>query len=259
MVEARAAGLDVIALTDHDSTGGHAEALAALPAGLTLVSGAEISCRADGISLHLLAYLFDPAEPAFQAARSALRDSRSTRAERMVESLAEAGTGVTWEQVQALAGGAVGRPHIAQALIAQGLIDSVGEAFTPEWLGNRGPHFRDKLELDAVEAVRLVVAAGGVAVFAHPRATKRGRTVSDQVIVDLAEAGLAGLEVDHPDHDGDERAQLRGLARELELFVTGSSDFHGGNKPVELGAETTSEAAYEQLLAAASGASPLSG
>ena len=252
--QARDAGLDVVALTDHDTTAGHAEAVAALPPGLTLVRGAEISCAHQGISLHLLAYLFDPDEPVLAGRLAELRTSRVSRAERMVRLLEADDTGVTWEQVQALAGGTVGRPHVAQALMAQGHVASVSEAFTPDWIGTHGRYWVPKLELDVVEAVRLVVAAGGVPVFAHPAAEKRGRTVGDDVIVAMTEAGLAGLEVDHVDHDDAARARLRGVAAELGLLTTGSSDFHGANKTVALGAHTTSEDALEQIVERASGA-----
>ena len=246
-------------MTDHDTTAGWQQASAGLPAGVELVRGAEISCAADGISLHLLAYLFDPGEPVFAAARERLRDSRRTRAQRMVASLAEAGTGVTWEQVQALAGGAVGRPHVAQALVAAGLVPTLADAFSPEWIGTGGRHWAGKLELDAREAVGLVRAAGGVAVFAHPGAAARGRTVGDEVVAGLAAAGLAGIEVDHVDHDEAARTHLRGLAAELGLVATGSSDFHGANKTVALGAHTTSEQAYEALVAQAHGVPVVTG
>ena len=251
--EARAAGLDVIALTDHDTTGGWDAAAQALPQGLALVRGAEVSCVHEGISLHLLAYLFDPTEPTFAAARSELRASRTGRAERMARMLEADGTGVTWQRVQELAGGTVGRPHVAQALIEQGQVTTVSEAFTPQWIGTHGRYWVDKVEIDVLDAVRLVAGAGGVSVFAHPRASKRGRTVGDEAVVAMAEAGLGGLEVDHVDHDDRARAQLRALAAELDLLTTGSSDFHGTHKTVQLGAHTTGEQAYERLVAAASG------
>ena len=247
------AGLDVIALTDHDTTAGWDEAAAALPAGLSLVRGTELSCSRGGISLHLLAYLFDPAEPEFAAARRRLRESRVSRAERMVELLADDGHPVSWEQVRRLAGGTVGRPHVAQALMEHGLVSSVDEAFSPDWIGSRGRYWVAKSELDVVEGVRLVVGAGGVAVFAHPAASRRGRIVGDVVIALMAAAGLAGLEVDHVDHDESERAHLRGLAVELGLLTTGSSDFHGANKTVQLGAYLTAESSYDALLERASG------
>jgi predicted metal-dependent phosphoesterase TrpH len=253
MREAREAGLDVIALTDHDTSAGWEAAAAALPAGLSLVRGTELSCSRAGISMHLLAYLFDPAEPAFAAVRQTLRESRISRAARMVEMMAADGHPVTWDQVRELAGGTVGRPHIAQALMAHGLVGSVGEAFQPDWIGTRGRYWVAKAELDVVDGVRLVTGAGGVAVFAHPAASKRGRTVGDEVIALMAAAGLAGLEVDHVDQDESEREHLRGLAAELGLLTTGSSDYHGDNKEVRLGAHLTAEAAYEEIVSRASG------
>ena len=251
--EAQQAGLQVVALTDHDTTAGWAEAAGALPAGLSLVRGCEVSCSREGISLHLLAYLFDPLEPTFAAARQQLRDSRIGRAQRMVAMIAGDGHDVSWEQVQGLAGGTVGRPHVAQALLAAGLVDTISAAFSPDWLGTHGRYWVGKHELDVVEAVGLVRAAGGVAVFAHPGAVKRGRTVGDDVIADMAAAGLAGLEVDHVDHDEDEKRHLRGLADELGLLTTGSSDFHGTNKTVQLGAFTTSPEAYDKIVGSATG------
>ena len=256
--EAAEAGLDVLALTAHDTTGGWAAAEQALPPGMSLVRGAEISCVSGGISLQLLAYLFDPAEAAFAAARRELRESRVGRAEKMARLLEDAGTGVTWERVQQIAQGTIGRPHVAQALIEQGHVADVSGAFTREWIGTGGRFFVDKLELDAVAAVRLVVAAGGVAVFAHPGAVKRGRTVGDDVVRDMVAAGLHGLEVDHEDHDEATRRHYRGLAAELGLLMTGSSDFHGTAKTVRLGANTTSEQEYERILATATGLGVLS-
>ncbi|MFJ2575613.1 PHP domain-containing protein [Kitasatospora aureofaciens] len=259
-----AAGLDVVALTDHDTVAGHAEAAAAvhaLPAGtLTVVPGAELSCVVDGISMHLLAYLFDPAEPAFAAERELVRTDRFRRGRAIVERCRELGADIDWEQVQRIAGdGSVGRPHIASALVEAGVVATVSDAFTADWLANGGRADVRKHETDPVEAVRLVRAAGGVPVFAHPGAVKRGRTVSDQVIADLAAAGLAALEVDHTDHDEETRARLRGLAGELGLLVTGSSDYHGSRKTVRLGEHTTDPAVYEALLAQATGAKPIGG
>ncbi len=249
--QAREEGLDVLALTDHDTTSGWTAAADALPHGLTLVRGAEISCVRDGISLHLLGYLFDPDDAALTGKLREMRESRVGRGEQMARKLEAAGTGVTWARVRELAGGTVGRPHVAQALIEQGHVTTVAEAFTPEWIGADGRFYVAKMELDVLDAVRLVVGAGGVAVFAHPAASKRGRTVSDEVIADMAAAGLSGLEIDHYDHDDAARAHLRGLAGELGLLVTGSSDFHGTNKPVRLAAHTTDREQYERLVGAA--------
>ncbi|MFD9126721.1 PHP domain-containing protein [Kitasatospora sp. NPDC059571] len=256
-----AAGLDVVALTDHDTVAGHAAAAEAVRGtGLTLVPGAELSCHTDGVSLHLLAYLFDPAEPAFAAERELVRTDRFRRGRAIVERCRELGAPISWEQVERIAGaGSVGRPHIASALVEAGVVATVSDAFTADWLANGGRADVRKHETDPVEAVRLVRGAGGVPVFAHPGAVKRGRTVSDEVIAELAAAGLGGLEVDHVDHDEPTRAHLRGLAAELGLFTTGSSDYHGHRKTVRLGEHTTDPAAYEELLAQASGAEPVHG
>jgi predicted metal-dependent phosphoesterase TrpH len=261
------AGLDVVALTDHDTTVGWAPATAALPDGLTLVRGAELSCRWYGgvdrgfdppIPLHLLAYLFDPADPALTGELTRMREARERRAERIVEMLRADGIDVTWSEVHTYAGGAsIGRPHIAQALIRRGLVDSTTQAFAPQWLGQR--YRLPKEDIDVFTALRLVRGAGGVAVFAHPRATRRGRVVPDELIAEMAEAGLSGLEADHEDHSPRQQAAVRRLAAELGLVVTGSSDFHGTHKTVQLGAYTTAPEEYERLVAqAASATRPVS-
>ncbi|MEU5658198.1 PHP domain-containing protein [Streptomyces sp. NPDC047737] len=260
VANAAAAGLDVVALTDHDTVGGHAAAVAALPEGLTLVTGAELSCSIDGIGLHMLAYLFDPAEPELARERELVRDDRVPRAQAMVRTLQELGVPVTWEQVARIAGdGSVGRPHVATALVELGVVDSVSDAFTSAWLGNGGRAYADKHELDPFDAIRLVKAAGGVTVFAHPLAVKRGAVVPEAVIARLAEAGLDGIEVDHMDHDKSTRARLRGLAAELGLLPTGSSDYHGTRKTVRLGEYTTDPEIYGEITRRATGAFPVPG
>ncbi|MEV4630757.1 PHP domain-containing protein [Micromonospora sp. NPDC049523] len=256
MQAAARAGLDTVAITDHDTTNGWASAVAALPPGLTLVRGAELSCRWYGtepsIALHLLAYLFDPDAPELVAELTRIRAAREVRAERIVESLRADGIDIDWPDIQArAAGGTVGRPHIAQALIRAGLVGSTSEAFEPRWLGWR--YRAPKDDLDVFHAIRLVREAGGVPVFAHPRASRRGEVVPDSLIVELAAAGLFGLEADHEDHSPAEQAHVRRLAAELGLVVTGSSDFHGEHKTVRLGAFTTSVPSYERIVAAASG------
>ncbi|AGZ46247.1 PHP domain-containing protein [Actinoplanes friuliensis] len=250
------AGLDVMAITDHDTTGGWAAAAAARPSGLTLVRGAELSCRWFGVEpaipLHLLAYLFDPEEPQLAADLVRLRTDREHRAEKIVELLRADGVDISWPEVHGYAaGGSVGRPHIAQALIRAGLVRTTNEAFASRWLGAR--YFVPKADLDVFEAVRSVRAAGGVAVFAHPNATVRGRIVPDKLIVELAAAGLFGLEADHEDHTPEQRAHVRALADDLGLVATGSSDFHGTHKTVRLGAFTTAPDAYAQIVTAATG------
>ncbi|MFF3559771.1 PHP domain-containing protein [Streptomyces sp. NPDC002574] len=262
---AAAAGLDVVALTDHDTVGGYAEAGKALDelhasgdSGLTLVTGAELSCRHDGVSMHMLAYLFDPLEPELYRERELVRDDRTPRAQAMVAKLREYGVPVTWEQVARIAGdGAVGRPHIAQALIDAGLVDSISEAFTPEWIGPGGRAYVQKHELDPFAAIRLVKNAGGVVVFAHPAAVKRGAVVPESMIQELAAAGLDGIEVDHMDHDESTRARLRHLAAELGLLATGSSDYHGTRKTCRLGEHTTDPDVYREIVRRATGAAPL--
>ncbi|MER6331994.1 PHP domain-containing protein [Streptomyces sp. NPDC014983] len=260
MRNAAAAGLDVVALTDHDTTRGYAEAIAALPAGLTLVPGAELSCRIDGVSMHMLAYLFDPEEPALLAERELVRDDRVPRAKAMVAKLNELGVPVTWEQVERIAaGGSVGRPHVASALVELGVVETVGDAFTEEWLADGGRAYVAKHETDPFEAIRLVKAAGGVCVFAHPAAAKRGRTVPESAIAEMAAAGLDGIEVDHMDHDAEAKERLRGLAKDLGLLVTGSSDYHGSRKTVALGAYTTDPEVYGEITRRATGAFPVPG
>ncbi|MGY0058683.1 PHP domain-containing protein [Streptomyces sp. LZ34] len=279
---AAAAGLDVVALTDHDTVGGYEEAKRALrgiSSGLTLVTGAELSCRlavplspggpaapgtsedgAAGVSLHMLAYLFDPAEPELARERELVRDDRVPRARAMVGKLRELGVPITWEQVARIAGdGAVGRPHVATALVELGVVESVSDAFTPQWLANGGRAYAEKHELDPFDAIRLVKAAGGVTVFAHPLALKRGQCVPESAIAELAAAGLDGIEVDHMDHDEPTRARLRGLAAELGLLTTGSSDYHGSRKTCRLGEYTTDPEIYGEITRRATGASPVPG
>ncbi|HLM07952.1 MAG TPA: PHP domain-containing protein [Blastococcus sp.] len=261
LATARAAGLDVVALTDHDTTAGWSVAEAARPAGLTVVPGMELSCRwfpsdQPPISVHLLAYLFDPLHPGFAAERARLRDERLGRGERIVAALAAAGYPVDWARiVERSDGGVVGRPHIARALVEGGAAESVDHAFAT-LLNHRSPYYVAKVDTDVREGIALIRAAGGVPVFAHGLATKRGRIVGDAAIAAMVNAGLLGLEVDHPDHSPDEREHLRGLAADMGLIVTGSSDFHGTNKTTPIGACTTDPAQYEAIVAAGTGSAP---
>jgi predicted metal-dependent phosphoesterase TrpH len=254
VASAARSGLDVLALTDHDTVAGWPEAsLAAVRLGVALVPGMEISCSLDGTSIHLLSYLHDPDDAALAAAVQAARDSREHRAERMVELLA-ADVDIDWPFVlQHIGSGAtIGRPHIADALVARGIVGDRTEAFAG-LLSSSGPYYVRHFAPDPVDAVRLVVAAGGVPVMAHPRARSRGRVVDDGVIEDLAAAGLAGLEADHRDNAPADRAELRALAARLGLLVTGSSDYHGAGKPNRLGENSTTPEVLDEIVSRATG------
>jgi 3',5'-nucleoside bisphosphate phosphatase len=245
------AGLDVVALTDHDTVAGHAEARAALPSGLTLLPGMELSAKLDDRSVHLLAYLFDPDQPELAAELARIRDDRVIRARTMVDKLAALGVDISWDQVAAIAGPAVvGRPHIARAMVAAGAIAQPSQAFTPDWIADGGRAYVDRYALEPVRAIGLVRAAGGVAVLAHPRSGGE-YTVSDQEITGLAAAGLAGLEVRHPDHSQAERAELSALAHRLDLVATGGSDDHGSLTGYRIGGEVAPDGGYEALVARA--------
>jgi predicted metal-dependent phosphoesterase TrpH len=250
MRRAAAAGLDVVALTDHDTQAGIAAARAARPDGLTLIPGMELSCQLEGRSVHLLGYLFDPADPALNAETAQIRDDRTYRAKAMVDKMRALGAAVTWEQVAAIAGDAVvGRPHLARALAAAGAVATPAGAFTDDWIADGGRAFVDRYAPDLSRAVGLVRAAGGVPVLAHPRSP--GYEIPDEVIVALAGAGLGGIEVFHPDHDQSQRLRLTELARSLNLITTGGSDDHGFFNNQGLGTETAPPAEYERLLALA--------
>src|ERR1700733_1322971 len=279
MRRAAAAGLDVVALTDHDTQAGIAGARAAVPDGLTLIPGMELSCQLDLLpsggrppqtpqtpptrSVHLLAYLFDEDDPALRAETAQIRDDRTYRARAMVDRMRDLGADVTWEQVAAIAGDAVvGRPHLARALAAAGAVATPADAFTADWIADGGRAFVDRYAPDLARAVGLVRAAGGVPVLAHPRSP--GYEIPDDAIESLAGAGLGGIEVFHFDHDESQRARLAQLARSLNLIMTGGSDDHGsyypgGRPPVTgndrgLGSETTPPEEYERLLALAAAA-----
>jgi 3',5'-nucleoside bisphosphate phosphatase len=287
MRRAARAGLDAVALTDHDTVAGHAQARQALPGSLILVPGMELSCRLHGPlrdqspsdqsprdqsprdqsprdqpspdqqSLHLLAYLFDPDDPELAAETRRIRDDRVLRARAMVDRLVGLGVPITWDDVAAIAGAAVvGRPHIARAMAASGAIASPGQAFTADWIADGGRAYVGRYALDPLRAIALVRAAGGVAVLAHPRAD-RALLVDDTQIADLAAAGLAGVEVFHPDQPEAEQASLLGLTRDLGLVATGGSDDHGSLTGHRIGSHTTAAEAYESLIWKATGTTPV--
>ena len=251
MRRAALAGLDVVALTDHDTVAGHAAARRALIGPLTLLPGMELSGRLDGRSLHLLAYLFDPDSPELAAELVRIRDDRVLRARAMVSRLTDLGVGISWEQVAAIAGPAVvGRPHIARAMAASGAIASPREAFTRDWIADGGRAYVGRYALDPVRAIGLVRDAGGVTALAHPRAG-RAFGVPDEEIGRLAAAGLAGVEVYHPDQTEAERAGLLALAHDLGLVATGGSDDHGSLTGHRIGGETVGADAYQALISRA--------
>lgn len=255
MAAAAAAGLDVVALTDHDQTSGWAEAAtAALATGVGLVPGMEISCKtARGVSVHLLSYLHDPTQPALLAEIDKARDARVHRAQKMVELISE-DYPITWDLVgeQSAPGATLGRPHIADALVAAGVVSSRSEAFATV-LTSQSRYYVGHYAVDPVSAVELVRAAGGVPVFAHPMAELRGRVVEPEVFDDMIEAGLLGLEIDHRDNSASGRRFLQSLAGRHDLIVTGSSDYHGTGKPNRLGENSTSVEMLGRILEAATG------
>jgi 3',5'-nucleoside bisphosphate phosphatase len=252
---AAAAGIDVLALTDHDSTDGWAEAgRAARELGLGLVPGMEISCKTgEGISVHLLCYLHDPTHPGLLEEITKAKDARWNRAERMVERLSE-DYPLNWDDVTAhvAPGATVGRPHIADALVAAGIVADRSEAFT-NILTSHSRYFVSHYAPNPVLAVELVRQAGGVPVFAHPVASARGRVVGEQTFNDMIDAGLLGIEIDHRDNPAEGKAWLRRLAARKNLIVTGSSDYHGAGKPNLLGENVTSPEMLDRIIDAATG------
>jgi predicted metal-dependent phosphoesterase TrpH len=241
------AGLTAFALTDHDTFAGLPAATAA-SAGVEVIPGVEISCRLDEFEVHLLGLFVDPLFAPLAAELELIRTDRVRRGVRMVERCRELGAPITLAQVEAIAAGApLGRPHIAAALAAVGITD----AFTPDWIADGGRADVPKHVLSTVDAIALVRAAGGVAVLAHPRSVKRRASVSDTQLAALADAGLAGVEADHPEQPLQVRDRLREVAAGLGLLATGSSDFHGDRKPVRLGEHTTSPDVFAALREAA--------
>jgi predicted metal-dependent phosphoesterase TrpH len=255
---AAAAGLGTLALTDHDSTAGWSEAsIAAGAAGITLIPGMEFSTRVGHASIHLLAYLFDPSDAGIVAETAHIRKARLTRAEQMVARIG-ADYEITWDDVlaQTTTGGTVGRPHIADALVANGLALTRSEAFAGilHWeAGYYQPHYAP----DPLRAVALVRAAGGVPVIAHPATRGVADVMAESRLAALVDAGLFGLELRHRENKPEATARLTMLAVKYGLAVTGSSDYHGEGKPNRLGENTTTPEVLERLIAQGSGASPV--
>jgi predicted metal-dependent phosphoesterase TrpH len=254
---AAVAGLGGIALTDHDSTAGWDEArAAALANDVDLIPGMELSTRRGWASVHLLGYLFDPADPGLLAETARIRNDRLTRAETMVQRIAH-DYELEWDDVlaQTMPGTTVGRPHIADALIAKGHVHDRGEAFATilHWrAGYYEPHYAP----EPLVGVRLLRAAGGVPVLAHP-GVSRERILPEDYLRELVDAGLFGLEVHHRDNSASGVVRLLELAARYGLAVTGSSDYHGTGKHNRLGENTTAPEVVERLISAASGYSPV--
>jgi len=255
-----AAGLGAVALTDHDSTAGWQEAFAAASGtGLTVIPGMELSTRLEWKSVHLLAYLFDPADGGIIAETARIREARIHRAESIVQRLS-ADYDIEWADVvaQTSEGATVGRPHIADALVAKGHVPNRSAAFASILHPSSGyyqPHYAP----DPLTAVTLVRAAGGVPVLAHPGTRGRENVISEERIRALVDAGLFGLEIHHRENTDSGRARLFELAHSYGLVVTGSSDYHGEGKPNRLAENTTEPEVLAQIVAEATGSAPFQG
>jgi 3',5'-nucleoside bisphosphate phosphatase len=248
MASAAAAGLDVVGLADHDTTRGWAEAAVAAPEhGIALVRGVELSCQLAGRSLHLLSYLHDPEGSALVAEAEEIRRSRYDRARVMVDLLSR-DYPITWSAVEAQTaeGATIGRPHIADALVALGVVSDRTEAFAGP-LASGSPYYVPHRAFELPDAIGLVLQAGGVPVLAHPGRAGRDRPVTDAEVAELAAAGLAGLEVRHRDNSPAEQIRLAALAEQFGLLTTGSSDYHGTGKPNRLGENQTDPAVLDLI------------
>ena len=252
MAHAKRAGLDVIALTDHDTADGWADGRrAAEDLGLGFVPGIEISCKLNGISVHLLGYLLDPSYPELAEELRIVRDGRTDRIPSIVARLNGIGVPLTVDEVLAQATGtpSVGRPHVADALVANGTVANRGEAFD-RFLADGKPGHVSHYAIEPGRAIDLVREAGGVPIIAHPWGRSSYKVMTADTIARLVEDhGLAGIEVDHQDHSGDSRTALRGIAQDLGIIYTGSSDHHGDGKiDHDLGVNSTEPEQFERLL-----------
>jgi predicted metal-dependent phosphoesterase TrpH len=222
--------LAALAITDHDSVEGLEPARLAAGSALELVPGIEVSSSLEGADLHILGYYIDPEDPQLNEALGRFREERVRRMQSMVERLSELGVGVDLDVVLELAGpGVVGRPHLAEALVRAGQVETADEAFR-RFIGARGEAYVPRPRFHPERAIALIHAAGGVSVLAHP-----GAALSDLVVERLASAGLRGVEVWHPQHGAASVRRFRGLARKLGLLETGGSDYHGWPRGTELG------------------------
>jgi len=253
VADAKAAGLDVVAITDHDTVAGWDEASkAAAEFGVTVVRGLELSCTRGSASIHVLGYLVDPDTPGLQPELTAIRAGRTDRLPTMLAALASHGMPLTEEQIWAQAGTAdsLGRPHVADAMVAAGYVVDRQQAFD-EWLAEGKPAFVNRYAPDVADGVSLISRAGGVPVLAHPWGRESRPALTEELIAELVDLGLAGLEAHHADHDEQAETDLVALAGRLGLAVTGGSDWHGtGKVGHDLGSRLTDPADYERLLGA---------
>ena len=251
--KAHASGITVLGLMDHDTVAGWDEATIYLRPGMSLVLGSEISCQTlDGTSVHMLGMLFDRDNSALSEVLATTRDNRLTRMNRIIARLNEAGYEISIEDVlaQLAPGATLGRPHLADALIAKKLVVSRDEAFA-ELLHNNSKYYISHYSPTPEDAIKLIKQAGGVAVIAHPLASLRGRTVSIESFKSMVEAGLDGIEISHRDQSEDERELLREVVARYGIIATGSSDYHGNGKLNELAEFTTKPEDFEALEARA--------
>ena len=247
--KALSAVITVLGITDHDTTSGWQDAIAARRANLALVLGAEISCLTeDDVAVHMLGLLFDGENATMQTMLEESRDSRLPRMRRMTELLTADGIEISLAEVLAAMpdGATLGRPHLADALVAKGHIASRDEAFAT-LLHNGSKYYVTHIAPTPEDAIKVIREAGGVAVIAHPFATRRGQTLSAMSFPSLIAAGLNGVEVEHRDHSEEERKQLRGIARDLGLVITGASDYHGTGKLNSIGENLTDPAEWARL------------
>ena len=252
--KALSAGITILGLTDHDTTSGWSEAVSALQPQMKLVLGAEISCLTeDNISVHMLGLLFDGEHQEMQQLLADSRDSRIPRMRAMVELLQKAGYDITLDDVYAASPGraTLGRPHLADALVKKGIVPDRSAAFD-NLLHNDSEFYVSHIAPTPVETITMIKAAGGVAVIAHPFASRRGQTLRADSFADLVTAGLDGIEVHHRDHNPEEQKILTDIAHELDLSITGSSDYHGAGKMNRLGENTTHPKEWELLESKAS-------
>lgn len=251
--KAHARGITVLGLMDHDTVAGWDEAINYLRPGMSLVLGSEISCQTlDGTSVHMLGALFDRENAALAEVLSTTRDNRLTRMNRIIGRLNEGGFEISIEDVlaQLAPGATLGRPHLADALIAKKIVASRDEAFT-QLLHNNSKYYISHYSPTPEDAIKLIKQAGGVAVIAHPLASLRGRTVSIDSFKSMVEAGLDGIEISHRDQSEDERQLLREVVEQYGIIATGSSDYHGNGKLNQLAEFTTTPEDFEALEAKA--------